>query len=270
MALFRSVVCAIDLSELTQRVIYHAAGLVGATGARFTILHVADERNRDERALDAQRAFIDAVPYGATYLADTVVLVESGQPVDVIERVAAERAADLIVCGSRGRTGLARLLLGSTAAGLLQKSERPVFLVGPTDWDVVTLGIDRVGLNFGALVAAVDLADARDPQLHLASGLAALSNQKLLIMTVAQDSRSDRDVAKELRGRAHGLEPASPHAVIVRRGEIAQEIARCAVAEGAGLVIMGVRRDQGRRSSGNIALEVLKTRRAHVLAVPGR
>ena len=268
MALFRSILCAIDLSDLTNRVIYHAAGLVGATGARFTILHVADDRAKAAREMDAQRAFIEAVPYGATYLADTVVQIDSGDPVEVITRVADERAADLIVCGARGRTGIARMLLGSTTAGLLQRADRPVFLVGPTDWDVVTLGLDRVGLNFGALIVAIDLADVKNPQLHIGSELAALSNQKLLVMTVARDSREDHDVAQDLRARARGLEPAPPHAVIVRRGEVAQEIARCAVAEGAGLVIMGVRRG-GRRSPGQIALEVLETRRAHVLAVPG-
>jgi universal stress protein A len=267
MALFRSILCAVDLSDLTSRVIYHAAGLVGATGARFTILHVTDDRGRPEREMETQRAFIEAVPYGATYLADAAIDIASGSPVEVITRVANDRAADLIVCGTRARTGLARMLLGSTAAGLLQQTDRPVFLVGPTDWDVVTLGIDRVGLNFGALVVAIDLADAQNPQLHVASQLAALSNQKLLVMTVAGDARDDHDVARDLRARSRGLEPASPHAVIVRRGDVAQEIARCAVAEGAGLVIMGVRKG-GRRSSGNIAMEVLQTRRAHVLVVP--
>jgi nucleotide-binding universal stress UspA family protein len=268
MAVFRSVLCAIDLSDMSARAIYHAAGLVGASGARFTILHVSD-RPRAECELEVQRVFIDAVPYGATYLAETSVQVAPGEPVEVIRRVACERAADLIVCGSRARTGLARLLLASTTAGLLQRLDRPLFLVGPTDRDVVTLGIDRVGLNFGAVIVAIDLAAPSHPQLGVASELAALSHQKLLAMTVARHSRSDHDVASDLRARAHSLEPAPVHAVIVRRGDIAQEIARCAAAERAGLVVMGLASATGRRSPGSVAIAVLQTRRAHVLVVPG-
>jgi nucleotide-binding universal stress UspA family protein len=267
--LFRSILCAVDRSDLAGRVIYHAAGLVGATGARFTIVHVAEDRERAQREMDTERAFIAAVPYGATYLADTAIEIASGDPVDVIARRANERAADLIVCGTHARTGLVRMLLGSIAAGLLQRAERPVFLVGPTEQDIVILGIDRVALNFGALIVAVDIGDAHNPQLHVGSELAALSNQRLMVMTVARDDRDDHEVAKDLRARAHGLEPVSPHAVIVRRGEVAQEIARCAIAEGAGLVVMGVRRGAGRRASGAIAMEVLQTRRAHVVVVPG-
>jgi nucleotide-binding universal stress UspA family protein len=265
MPVFRSILCAVDRSHMTQRVILHAAGLVGATGARFTILHVGN--GRAERELDLQRALIEAVPYGATYVSETSIVIESGDPVEVIGHVAHDRAADLLVCGSRARTGLARLLLGSTTAGLLQRCDRPLFLVGPTDWDVVTLGIDRVALTFGALVVALDLAEPKSPHLNVASGLAALARQKLVVMTVANDSRSDHDIANELRARAHALEPAPVHAVIVRRGDVAQEIARCAVAEGAGLVVMGVGAKR-RRSSGSIVIEVLQTRRAHVLVVP--
>jgi hypothetical protein len=131
---------------------------------------------------------------------------------------------------------------------------------------VVTLGIDRVGLNFGALVVAIDLADAQDPQLHVASELAALSNQKLLVMTVARDGRGDHEVAQDLRTRARPRAGISTRRHRAARRGGAGDCA-CAVAEGAGLVIMGVRKG-GRRSSGNIALEVLQTRRAHVLVVP--
>jgi nucleotide-binding universal stress UspA family protein len=267
-ALFRSILCAVDRSDLAGRVVYHAAGIVGATGARFTILSVADERDRAERQQQIERVFLDAVPYGATYLADTAIEIRSGDAVEAILRLAAERAADLIVCGTRARTSLARLLLGSTAAGLVERADRPVFLVGPAEQEIVSLGHERVGLNFGALVVAVDLAVRDHPQLRVASELAALAHQKLLVMTVAQDHRDDHTVAKDLRARARGLAPVSPHAVIVRRGEVAQEIARCALAEGAGLVVMGVQRDGGRRASGKVAMEVLQTRRAHVVVVP--
>jgi hypothetical protein len=71
-----------------------------------------------------------------------------------------------------------------------------------------------------------------------------------------------------LRQRAHGLEPRRPAAMIVRRGAVAQEIARCAEAEGAGLVVMGLHATPQCRP-GSIVSAVMKTGKAFVLAVPG-
>ncbi len=70
-----------------------------------------------------------------------------------------------------------------------------------------------------------------------------------------------------LRERAHNS-PRKPRATIVRRGSaIAEEISSCARAEGAGLVVMGLR-PKGRGQPGAIASAVLASRRAFVLAVP--
>jgi nucleotide-binding universal stress UspA family protein len=55
--------------------------------------------------------------------------VERGPLPEAIARIAAERDADLIVVGVRGRTALTGLLLGSTAEQLLRTAGRPVLLV---------------------------------------------------------------------------------------------------------------------------------------------
>jgi hypothetical protein len=72
-----------------------------------------------------------------------------------------------------------------------------------------------------------------------------------------------------LHERAQHYCYAKRHAVIVRRGKVAEEISRCALKERAGLVVMGLR-DRPRGQPGAIATAVLRTKRAFVLAVPGR
>ena len=52
-----------------------------------------------------------------------------GEPADELVATAAEIGADLIVMGTRGRTGLAHTLLGSVAERTLRKSECPVLTV---------------------------------------------------------------------------------------------------------------------------------------------
>jgi nucleotide-binding universal stress UspA family protein len=56
-------------------------------------------------------------------------ILRSGDPAGEIIEEAQDRDADLIVLGSRGRTGLARLLLGSVARNVVHGSEASVLVV---------------------------------------------------------------------------------------------------------------------------------------------
>jgi universal stress protein A len=58
----------------------------------------------------------------------TVTILE-GRPADRIVHAARVRPADLIVMGTRGRTGLSRLLLGSVASRVVSMSPCPVLTV---------------------------------------------------------------------------------------------------------------------------------------------
>jgi nucleotide-binding universal stress UspA family protein len=258
----RLVLSAIDASELGARVLRHAVGLAAAMQSRLLLLHVGD---MPASRLDA--LLEEATPYGAGYV-DAAVRVEPGAVVETILRVAHESNAGLIVAGTRARRGIARLLLGSTSAELLQATDLPVLLVPPSEVDVLTLSNDRVTLHFGAVLAAVDLAESNGRQLAWASHFASLAKQRLELLTVATDEAvSDHDAAAALKARGHGLTPVAPTAFIVRRGEVAEEIARCALAESSGLVVMGLRQ-KGRGSPGTIASRVMETHDALVLAVP--
>jgi nucleotide-binding universal stress UspA family protein len=56
-------------------------------------------------------------------------LVAEGDPAREILRAAKNVGADLIVMGSHGRTGIARVLLGSVAEAVLRRAECPVLTV---------------------------------------------------------------------------------------------------------------------------------------------
>lgn len=266
---FTSILCAIDSSPLAPRVLKHAAGLAGACGAHLTILTVVT--SGDPHQNDAKLAALlrEVVPSGAPYLPNLrtqAVRVELGKPADAIVDMARD-GTDLIVAGTHSKSGLSRWLLGSTSTAILEYATCPTLLVPPGQLEIVALGPQSASLRPGAVLAAVDLREHNARQLSLASRLAELSGQPLALMTVADPGQAEGDAAAALRARGADLTPVPASKVLVRHGSVADEIDHAAVAEGAGLVVMGLR-GRGDGTPGLIATAVLKAKDAIVLAVP--
>lgn len=258
------VLAAIDLGPSSARVLYHAAGFARLLSADLRVVHVSGEPS-DE----ARQRVVDFCSEQGPYEVDideATVAIRVGQVSDAVVREAREHHAELVVVGSRGHGGLAKILLGSSSEAILRSAAVPVLLVPPFDLDIVNIA-DRPTLTSGPILAAVDLAEDNRRQLTLASRLARIGGQPLLLMTVAPSKITDHKASEMLRNCGHGLEPVRPHAMIVRRGSVPDEISECAVAEGSGLVVMGLRAKVFTRP-GVIAAAVLKTNRAFVLAVP--
>jgi nucleotide-binding universal stress UspA family protein len=62
---------------------------------------------------------------------DVEPVLEKGDVVETILRVAQEKGADLIVIGTHGRKGLDRILFGSVAEGVVKNSPIPVVTINP-------------------------------------------------------------------------------------------------------------------------------------------
>jgi nucleotide-binding universal stress UspA family protein len=54
-----------------------------------------------------------------------------GSPADQVARTAVEGDFDLVVTGTRGRTGISRAVLGSVAEGIVRRSNVPVLTIHP-------------------------------------------------------------------------------------------------------------------------------------------
>jgi len=132
-----------DFSEYNSAALDFASRLASESGAVLHILHVDD-------AIDLNAALGDAgFLYGTEEdhcrevkdrLAKVVPTVPgvvcehhyvTGSPLTEILRFAERQEVDLIVMGSHGRTGLARLLMGSIAEGVMRRAKCPVLVVKP-------------------------------------------------------------------------------------------------------------------------------------------
>jgi nucleotide-binding universal stress UspA family protein len=91
------------------------------TGPAFEAWHAAGEALLDEVEKVARSAGVDA---------QTVLVEEIGERAAVqILKQATQWPADLIVCGTHGRRGVRRLLMGSDAEYIVRHSPVPVLLL---------------------------------------------------------------------------------------------------------------------------------------------
>ena len=242
----------------------HASGFAAVLGAALKVVHIAAETDPENQQRVATEC-LRMAPYQSMF-EESDVLLRIGPVAEAIHQEALQHNATLLVIGSGSHASLVKLLMGSTSETILRSTRTETLLVPPNKFDIISVTGDAA-LTCGPVLAAVDLAEGCRHQLEAASRLAGIARQPLLIMTVAGSPMSDHDASQALRDRAHDLSPVKPTSLIVRRGGVAEEISRCAVAEDAGLVVMGVR-ESARGRPGVIASAVLDTGRAFVLAVP--
>ena len=142
------VLVAVDFTPDSEAALIWALDYATAVGAAVKVLHVVHDpadapgsyRRSDE---DALRPISDVAKEMMGEFLDTVLpraqdpdiearvepLVVKGLPPTRILEVAEMTGAKLIVMGSRGRTGLPHLLLGSKAERVVQLSPVPVTIV---------------------------------------------------------------------------------------------------------------------------------------------
>jgi nucleotide-binding universal stress UspA family protein len=145
--MYGQILVAVDGSRSAQRAVDEAVRIAKAPGGKVLALSIvlhparlvdvasgfAEEQTRDSAEHDvATEALADAkARFEAAQVPGSVRAADShGEEIAVvIARIAAEENADLIVMGTRGLSGVKRLLLGSVAESLLRIADRPVMLV---------------------------------------------------------------------------------------------------------------------------------------------
>lgn len=138
-----TIVCAIDFSEHSARALDHALGLAKRLGGKVVAVHawqlpvyavpdgvavfgpdvvaeITDGLQKQlSKALEAHR--VEGVALEGRLVA--------GAPVEAVLEVAGELGADYVVVGTHGRTGVARLVIGSVAERMVRLSPIPVIVV---------------------------------------------------------------------------------------------------------------------------------------------
>lgn len=146
----RSILLPTDFSECANFALPYATGIARATGATLICVHVVetvvpavgysgmseplpigDLSEQLEESAERELPKIGECDECAGLDVEEVIV--HGEAATEIVRVARERGVDLIVVSSHGRTGLGRMLFGSTAEAVVRHATCPVLVVKPPD-----------------------------------------------------------------------------------------------------------------------------------------
>jgi nucleotide-binding universal stress UspA family protein len=142
------IVCAVDFTETSRSALEHAADLARRFDAELTLVHVwkgpgavGGRALAAPAAMEQQTAELGRKLEGwkreAERLAGRQVgtTIATGSPAAEVARFAADEKADLVVVGTRGRTGIERAVLGSVAEGIVRHAPCAVLVARPAqEW----------------------------------------------------------------------------------------------------------------------------------------
>lgn len=169
----KTILCATDLSGRCDRALDRAALLARDWQAQLVVVHALEtagdfvqarrlhdlpswRRPEDRAEAVARMLRSDMVDAGA----DPVVVVEPGEPAQVILAEAQRRPADLIVTGVARSELFGRRLIGDTVASLIRRADTPILLVR-----------GRAARPYRHIVVATDFSPGSRHGLELASRL---------------------------------------------------------------------------------------------------
>jgi len=141
-------------------------------------------------------------------------------------------------------------------------------VIPPFQTELVSLEATHPIFHLGRILVPIDPLRENMEQLRVAINLRRTSHEPLLLACV--NRRGEPEVqASELRGLVEQYHlPADTEVLPVSAATVADGISEAARGAEAGLIVMGLERQQKRMTPGSIAYEVIRHTESVVLATP--
>jgi nucleotide-binding universal stress UspA family protein len=132
------ILVAVDGSQQSVNATRLALSIAKGTGARISFISIVEmsdvptlmsETQSINSEDHAQVALGMAMKMALAMNVNAEVVLRKGHPASQINRFAEECKPDLIVLGSRGRSGTTGLLLGSVSSAVLKNTHYPILIV---------------------------------------------------------------------------------------------------------------------------------------------
>ena len=249
---FRSVLLATDCSPASEIAVKLAARVAKESHAKLYVLHatlpelygvemrgpvpelaLADLQNARENL----HRYVEHIPELRTVKHKEIAFL--GSACEAIQSAGESNGIDLLVLGSHGRDGLAKLTLGSVAEWAIGRLSYPVLVAGPM--------CDKNLRPIRSIVLATDLSQALNPAQY-ASSMAQDYNARLTVLNVLPQASTDErnQIESRTRKKLHQLVPSDCGEQCslnfeVKTGDVALAILHSAQVNKANLIVLGAK-----------------------------
>jgi nucleotide-binding universal stress UspA family protein len=180
----------------------------------------------------------------------TLVLIEEGDIQSRLNAAIERNNTDLVVIGTRGRTGLGKLLLGSVAEEIFRTVSCPVLTVGPR-----SDSSRGAGGQFREILYATDFSSESQGVAAYALSLAQEFQSRLILLHVIPEQEpgdlvSAADVTASSEKLLRKLVPPEAEAwckpeYFLERGDPVEKILEIAKLRETDLIVLGARPEEG-------------------------
>ncbi|MFZ3332685.1 MAG: universal stress protein [Candidatus Acidiferrales bacterium] len=253
----KNVLFLTDFSTAAAAAIPYAAAIAKRFGAKLYALHVRPpvvnpmtepstwpvlERAAEVEAKMEQNTLLNSFPH-----LNPEVLLEEGDLWSALRSVVEKDKIDLIVLGTRGRSGVGKFFMGSKAEEIFRRAPCAVLTVGPCSHEQPPRGGE-----FTEILSATDFSSESTAAASYAVSLAQEFQAHLTLLHVVADAELQELVhpnelvklSEQSLRRLLPLEAelwCEPH-FVVEHGPAAQKILEVARQKKADLIVLGVRR----------------------------
>lgn len=294
---FKTILVPTDFSPFADHALAYARAFAKQTGGAIHCVHVVDSRAVEGGGLEgaytnqaALDAMLQAVKEHADAKMEHVVLKDHllgvevtphvlvGSPAKDLAAQATEIGADLIVIATHGRSGLDRLVLGSTCDKLIRSSPVPVLVVKHPEHEFVTA--DGGEMNLGKILVPCDFSDFSRAAVPVAADLCRKFGATLALEHVVDtwldypefapqiemnNSQHLAEVAQESLARLASEQESVETIATVRTGVPHRLLADTIEKEGIDLVVMAT---HGRSGLAHVLLGSLTERLVRMSTCP--
>jgi nucleotide-binding universal stress UspA family protein len=230
----KKILCAVDLSPASAPVLAWAGLFAKALDAQLEVLHVewpeyppyfflSQEEDlagqAEGRRAMLEKALADMLGSSPVSTIGPEITVVEGHAVEAILKHAEARHPDLIVMGSHGRSGIARMRMGSVAESVMRDAAVPLLVVRSLENRPAPTAISRI-------LCPVSFAIQTPQCINFSAKLASTFGAQLLILhAVAHEIQDLEPIRKQLCASIPASARQSCELLeILRRGNPAEQI----------------------------------------------
>lgn len=253
---FRNIMFATDFSDSSMKALPYATGLARKFGASLFVCHVVTPTPLAVGAPEAAPYLYQAETESAGRALEDLIkspeltglaaksLMPAGILSDELKAAIAQNKIDLVIAGTHGRTGVRRLLMGSSVEEICRSASVPVLTVGP---DLVHEAGEEVAIR--SILMPTDLSEESANAVPYIAGLAQAYDATVTVLHVLPEDTGTNPEAKKL---AEPMRKSMVH-IFERQfgrikpdyriefGDTVETVLACAQKIHADLIAMGIR-----------------------------